>query len=52
VALVFGHEVVGLSDEVLTACDQLVRIPAFGVKNSLNVATAFGIVLYDVLAKR
>ena len=52
VALVFGHEVVGLSDEVLKACDQLVRIPAFGVKNSLNVATAFGIVLYDVLARR
>lgn len=52
VAIVFGHEVVGLSDEVLAACDALVRIPAFGVKNSLNVATAFGIVLYDVLSKR
>lgn len=52
VALVFGHEVLGLSQEVQQACDQLVRIPAFGVKNSLNVATAFGIVLYDVLSKR
>lgn len=52
VALVFGHEVVGLDDEVLAACDALVRIPAFGVKNSLNVATAFGIVLYDVLSRR
>ncbi len=52
VALVFGHEVVGLDDEVQRACDQLVRIPAFGVKNSLNVATAFGIVLYDVLSKQ
>ncbi|GMU52746.1 MAG: RNA methyltransferase [Candidatus Xenobia bacterium] len=52
VALVFGHEVVGLEREVLLACDHQVRIPTFGSKNSLNVATAFGIVLYDVLSRR
>ncbi len=52
VALVFGHEVVGLGQEVLQACDHQVRIPTFGCKSSLNVATAFGIVLYDVLSRR
>ena len=49
VAVVFGHEVVGLLDEVRDACDELRSIPMFGFKSSLNVATAFGIVAYDVL---
>ena len=49
VALVFGHEVVGVLDEVLAASDHQVRIPMAGIKNSVNVATAFGIVVYDIL---
>lgn len=48
-AIVFGHEVSGILPDQLNGCDQLVRIPAAGVKNSLNVATAFGIVTYDIL---
>lgn len=49
VALVFGHERNGIDDEVLRACDGYVEIPTAGIKNSLNVATAIGIVLYEVL---
>jgi len=48
-ALVFGNEVTGIQPHVLAACDGAVRIPMQGHKNTLNVATAFGIVLFEVL---
>lgn len=47
VALVFGHEVSGVDDDVLALCDEVVAIPQEGLKNSLNVATAMGVVLYE-----
>ena len=49
VCLVFGHEVEGLAPEVVEACDVAVRIPMLGRKHSLNVATAGGIVIYELL---
>lgn len=51
VALIFGNEVNGINERVLRRCDATVLIPMYGYKNSINVATAFGIVLYDVLQK-
>lgn len=51
VCLVFGNEVDGLSEGVLAVCDVRVRIPMHGSKNSLNVATAGGVVLYELLRK-
>ncbi len=51
VCLVFGNEVDGLSAAVLDACDIRVRIPMRGLKSSLNVATAGGIVVYELLRK-
>lgn len=50
-AIVFGNEVTGVGEEVLAACDAVVAIPMHGHKNSINVATAFGIVLYGILAQ-
>ena len=49
VALVFGNEVDGINEKRLSQCDAVVKIPMYGYKNSINVATAFGIILYDVL---
>lgn len=49
--VVFGNEVDGLTQEVLEACDTHVRLPMLGRKHSLNVATAGGIVVYEVLRK-
>lgn len=49
VCLVFGHEVAGLSRPVVEACDVAVRIPMLGRKHSLNVATAGGIVVFELL---
>lgn len=49
VCLVFGNEILGVSKETLKQCDAVVHIPMLGVKESLNVATAYGVVLYEVL---
>ncbi len=51
VCLLFGHEVDGLGRETLERCDTAVRIPMLGRKHSLNVATAGGIVVYELLRK-
>ena len=51
VALLFGHEVNGLDEALLAGCDTHVRLPMRGVKHSLNVATAGGVVLYELLRK-
>ena len=47
VCLVVGNEVAGVSDPVLERCDRHVSIPMYGIKDSLNVAVAFGIVAHQ-----
>lgn len=47
-AVIFGSEVGGVSDEALALCHQAVEIPQFGAKHSLNVAVTAGIVLYKL----
>ncbi|MDR4496634.1 MAG: RNA methyltransferase [Candidatus Scalindua sp.] len=51
VCLVLGNEVEGVSDEFLKLCDVPVEIEMTGLKNSLNVSVAFGIVAYDIKRK-
>jgi tRNA G18 (ribose-2'-O)-methylase SpoU len=51
VCVVFGHEVDGIRPELLASADCSVRIPMLGAKHSLNVATAGGVVLYELLRK-
>ena len=51
VCLLFGHEVDGLRPDLLARCDTHVRIPMLGRKHSLNVATAGGVVIYELLRK-
>jgi len=51
VCLVFGNEVEGLDATLSNTCDTHVRIPMLGVKHSLNVATAGGVVIYELLRK-
>ncbi len=47
--LVFGNELTGVSKEVIAAADMAIEVPMYGNKQSLNVAVAYGIVLYDCL---
>ena len=51
VCLIFGHEVEGIRPELGALCDTHVRIPMLGSKHSLNVATAGGVVVYELLRK-
>jgi len=48
---VFGNEVSGVSDEVLSFCDGAIEIPQFGTKHSLNISVSAGIVLWDYIKK-
>lgn len=52
VCLVFGHEVDGISSTLTAHVDTVIRIPMLGEKRSLNVATAAGVVLYELLRQR
>jgi len=49
--LVFGNEIDGIRPELSAVADTHVRIPMLGIKHSLNVATAGGVVIYEVLRK-
>jgi 23S rRNA (guanosine2251-2'-O)-methyltransferase len=51
IALIFGHEVFGVRDEVLKLVDACIEIPQFGTKHSFNVAISAGIVLWDIVNK-
>jgi tRNA G18 (ribose-2'-O)-methylase SpoU len=51
VCVLFGHEVEGIQPALLERCDVHVRIPTLGTKASINVATAGGVVLYELLRK-
>ncbi len=51
-ALILGNEVLGLSPKILKYCDQIIEIPMYGKKESLNVAIAAGIAIYKLLEKK
>lgn len=51
VCLVLGNEVAGVSSPVMDACDHHVSIPMRGVKDSFNVAVAFGIVAHHLATR-
>ena len=48
-ALVFGHEVFGIGEEVLAMVDQCVEIPQHGTKVSMNVSVCMGMVVWELL---
>jgi tRNA G18 (ribose-2'-O)-methylase SpoU len=50
-AIVLGNEVEGINDNVMTHVDMSVSIPMLGRANSLNVATAYGIIAYEILSQ-
>jgi len=46
-AVVLGHEVKGVQQQVIDQCDFCIEIPQYGTKHSLNVSVAAGIILWD-----
>jgi len=50
-ALVFGHEIRGVKQEVVDMSDLCIEIPQYGTKHSLNVSVAAGIVIWELFRK-
>ncbi len=50
-ALVFGNEVKGVSQDVVSTSDVVLEIPQFGTKHSLNISVSCGVVVWDVFSK-
>ena len=50
-ALVFGNEVKGVAQDVVTKSDSVLEIPQFGTKHSLNISVSVGVVIWDIWAK-
>lgn len=49
--LVMGNELSGIDDEIINNCDDAIEIPMYGVKHSLNVGVATGIVTFEAVRK-
>lgn len=49
--LVVGNEITGISKEIINQADIAIDIPMYGLKQSLNVAVAYGIVVYDFVRR-
>ncbi len=50
-AVVFGNEVDGVAQEIVTEADTVVEIPQYGTKHSLNIAVSAGVVVWDLVVK-
>lgn len=46
--LIIGNEIKGVSEECLRLCDFSLEIPQYGIKQSLNVAVAYGIAIFEI----
>lgn len=49
VAIIFGNEISGVSKYALSKSIAKVKIPMHGIKESLNIATSYGIVVYEII---
>jgi tRNA G18 (ribose-2'-O)-methylase SpoU len=51
-ALIFGHEIKGVQQEVINQCDTSIEIPQYGTKHSFNISVSTGIVLWEIFKKK
>ena len=50
-AIIFGNEVMGVSQEAINNCKGFIEIPQFGTKHSLNISVSCGVVVWDLFSK-
>lgn len=48
-AFIFGNEAMGISEHILMQVKEIIEVPVFGFKNSLNVSNTTGIVLFEIM---
>jgi len=51
IAIIMGNEVNGVDQQVINLCNEVIEIPQFGTKHSLNIAVTTGIVIWDLWGK-
>ena len=51
-AFIFGNEVFGVTDEVMSLVNTVVEIPQFGTKHSLNISVTVGVVFGIIFVRR
>jgi tRNA G18 (ribose-2'-O)-methylase SpoU len=51
VALIFGNEVRGVSQEAMNLVDECIEVPQFGTKHSFNISVCVGIVAWEIFRK-
>lgn len=49
IAIVFGNEADGVEEDTLKHCNGCIEIPQFGMKHSLNISVAAGVVLWEIV---
>jgi 23S rRNA (guanosine2251-2'-O)-methyltransferase len=52
IAVIFGNEVSGVEQETILQCDGCIEIPQLGMKHSLNISTAAGVVLWEIVRRK
>lgn len=50
ICILFGNEVTGIDEHLLSRCDVLLEIPQYGKKHSFNISVSIGITLYHFLS--
>ena len=50
-AVIFGNEVKGVQQKVVSASDAVIEIPQYGTKHSLNISVSVGVVVWDLFVK-
>jgi 23S rRNA (guanosine2251-2'-O)-methyltransferase len=50
-AIIFGNEVKGVQQDVVNACDNVIEIPQYGTKHSLNISVSAGVIVWDFFKK-
>ncbi len=51
IALVFGNEIHGVSEDIVKMSDRVLEIPQFGTKHSINISVSIGIVVWQMVTK-
>src|SRR5690606_36257439 len=52
IAVIFANEVTGVEQSSIDLCDSAIEIPQLGMKHSLNIATAGGVVLWELVSRK
>ena len=51
IAIIMGNEVKGVAQEVIDVCNEVIEIPQFGTKHSLNISVTTGVVIWELWNK-